>query len=414
MKRIVCLILCVLLLSAAAIPTHAAETNRFHELQELVSLLYGITGNLVTGVHEQIYMAAERYLKEYTYEGSEYFDQKEYDENYWDYAVPHDVLVEALNKLFPITAIGHLKEEMNGTRSFNGRYDAERDVYLFSVTYEGGASSSLTLMGYTKSGSNYYAYCYQTWMLAFVEKGEANPLEGSGMVEGKDYFTKEQDGRIFYMGFDPKAYVIQYQEQDGFLKLYGIGARTTELPEKMITADTVIPENTFEGKLTTGNITLSASANVFPAYTVVQAQPVEEQDVPAIGSALGEDYAFLSGWNISAECLGEPVQPNGKVKLELAVDSSINLSDVLLLHIKDDGTVEQPTWKEKDGKIVVSIEHFSYILLAQRIPAVTTTATAPDSPSGDINNDSILWIIIGAAVLLAIQVVIVVIRMKKS
>ena len=111
---------------------------------------------------------------------------------------------------------------------------------------------------------------------------------------------------------------------------------------------------------------------------------------------------------------------NGKVRITIAKDDSIDYSkvDVLVYHIKDDGSVDKMDVTVADGKVTFDTTSFSpFVIVYQakadvEVPAETPETSATDVPTGD-SSATPIYVLLAIMALLAMVGVVYVGKRKK-
>lgn len=402
MKRIICVLLCCLLLASLQPVRAEAATleNHFEEFQELGDLLYGFCVEEVIESGEpfspevMIYVAATAGIEGYDYDKWEHREE----EIYYGYAVPFDKLEEEVAKHFTNPDISGLKKNQ-----FYGEYIEEYDTVVFDTMYYNGLSAFWDLQCYEVTEKGYSAYYYRAYYIGTETEEWGSPVEGLGWTEGKEYYVVNGE----YYGKDPGVQVIGFVEEDGVFK-YDSLDRADELPaeENRITADTVIEENAFTGTVETDTLTLDAQQLAFPFNTVVAVKEVTQTNAGFAGlqTAL-EAYADFRAFDVTATHNGQSVQPNGKVKLTFRIPEGFDPARIEAVYVSDTGAVEvlNGTIDGEKGTVTVETDHFSYYALAQK-----------PVPKAEPENGSLwLWIGVGAGAVVAVTVMLLLLKKKK-
>lgn len=96
----------------------------------------------------------------------------------------------------------------------------------------------------------------------------------------------------------------------------------------------------------------------------------EGESYNKVKDILGDDYSNLQVYDISMENNQEKVQPNGAIIVYIPIKDGMDLSNLVVFYISDDGTKTEftVTVKEEDGKKYATFEtnHFSKYVLAEK------------------------------------------------
>lgn len=376
MKRIICLILCgLLLLGIIMMPILAAEVNRCDELKEKASMLmfYGLEKVLpgesfpVQDMMQFTFWRIDN-VDQYGQEG----ETQDGQTFYRSYRIPAAVLEGKMQTFFAnidFDALHTVQMEFSNPQSQYGwelRTCYQPDTQEYLLPYFGGAGdvARYVIQGYEVTDNIYTAY------LRFerMHWGEGAP-EG---VEGVDY-VKDADG----------YWIIGYYLKAGFLQEETLKYYSWEKSDTPFTTGELILPDVFTGVVEQDDLTVEAEPEVFPENTVLEIAPVDEETDPeqfaVVEQALEAEYEDYVAYDVSAICKDAPVQPNGKVTLRFTIPETFDTARTVVLYIDDAGKVEQLEGVIEGNEICVETDHFSCYAVAMTQPATEPTAPATEA-----------------------------------
>ena len=442
MKRIICLILCgLLLLGIIMMPILAAEVNYCQELEDKASMLmfYDIE-KILPG---ESFAAAD--MMRFTFWRIDDVDQYGEDGEtqdgqtfYRSYRIPAEVLEGKMQTFFAninYDALHSVQMEFQNPEAQYGWemrtcYQPDTKEYLLPFFGGAGDAARYVIQGYEVADNIYTAYLRYEHM----HWEEGAPAGTAGV----DYVT-DPDGSYWIIGYYLKA---GFQLQDGLMKYYSWEKADTAFA----TGELITPQE-FTGVVESDDLTVEAEPEVFPENTVVEIKPVDKETAPeqyaTVEQALQTEYEQYVAYDVSAVCQDAPVQPNGKVKLRFAIPATFDAARTVVLYIDNAGKVEQLEGVIEGDEICVETDHFSCYAVAMTQPkqepttepsqqateptqdaaagtqpgatppAGTTAPAAPNAPGGSSDGNWI-WLVAAAAVLVCIAVAVIVLRKKKA
>ena len=124
-------------------------------------------------------------------------------------------------------------------------------------------------------------------------------------------------------------------------------------------------------------VTVSGAADAVPGGAVLKVEPQENSTIIITDS--GKDKYNLESaaiLNIYLEKDGEEVQPDGRIKVSIAVPENLDGSKCRVLHIDKDGKLTDMNAVYENGRLVFETDHFSLYTLAELLAKI-----------GDLNGD---------------------------
>ena len=443
MKRIICLVLCgLLLLGIILMPIVAAEVNMCSALEDKACelMFYGVE-HVEPG--ESFPISEVMHFAYWRVDGlDQYADQTRTEGGEtWvvTHSIPADVFEATAAKYFAVVDIEAMRNATGEYYDMENEqwitdfryYHPDRNVYIMPNPGGAGDAAHYAAIGYEKTDYGFTGY----FQCETMYWGEGKP-EG---VEGEDYILL--DGAYWEIAHYLQA-SFTYDGTD--LRYYSwIISEDKPTAEGLITPDTEFPpENVFTGEVELEDLKVKADPEIFPENTVVQIRHVSQESDPdaytAVEQAL-EAYNSFVAYDVSAVCKDAPVQPDGKVELSFQIPDTFDPGRIAVLYVDDNGKVEELESTVEDGFVCILTDHFSYYVLAEKAESVAPstgpqegTTAAPDStaapmdgtiaptdgdqPSGDPQPDSgWIWIVLAAVALLAgAAVCVFVIRKNKK
>ena len=169
---------------------------------------------------------------------------------------------------------------------------------------------------------------------------------------------------------------------------------------------------------TESETTIEADEGAFAEGTAVTVEKIDAKsdEFTSAKNILSDISGEFTLYNISAVLNGSSVQPNGKVKVTFTVPDGYG-KDVAVYLINDDGTAQKlEASVSEDGKTVeAQTDKLNRIAVCKLGDTVDTDNEADENTDGEKQtNNTVIWIIVGAAVLVTLIGVIIFIILKKK
>lgn len=181
---------------------------------------------------------------------------------------------------------------------------------------------------------------------------------------------------------EKKAPAVEDKPEETFEKVEASGDAVEEIADTTISKDAVIKNEAGE-TVSIEDVKVEIKKPSEEKIAEVK-EIVKKNEITVTENAVTKFYEIdLSDKNGSVVKLD-----NGKVKITLAEDTSVDLSkvDAIVYHIKDDGTVEKMDTSVVDGKVVFEATGFSPYMVVYEPKAETAETPATGTPAtGDMN-----------------------------
>ena len=163
---------------------------------------------------------------------------------------------------------------------------------------------------------------------------------------------------------------------------------------------------------------IEADEGAFAEGTAVTVEKLDAKsdEFTSAKNILSDISGEFTLYDISAVLNGASIQPNGKVKVTFTVPDGYG-KDVAVYLINDDGTAQKlEASVSEDGKTVeAQTDKLNRIAVCKLGDAVGTDNEATENTDGENqSNNTVIWIIVGAAVLVTLIGVIIFIILKKK
>ncbi len=391
MKKLLCVLVAALLLISCLIVPASAAANYCDLFSSEIDAVWLASPSNVKETEEfspsviKFYALLTMDLGDYQVEGGD-----EYDEYY---SVPADKFEAYVKKHFNIADVSVLKNS-DDCSSFN----ADKNTYELHLGGLGGAMV-FSIHGYAENGNNKYTVYGYTADLAYDLTDDA--------VLGKDYIIFDthpaqiikvhkitleyKNSNVKFLSWQDislndipsgSTLVLPKAKQDetdvssdtSTNSSSEIDASSEESSSSDISSEAEVSseeEEKEETKLNviakTESVSVLAADDAFPEDTVVSIEKLSDgATFDTVTDSLSELADKFVAFNITAMCDDKIVQPSSEVQVLFTIPSDFNAEKIEVYHISENGEYTYiPSTITDDGKIKVTLKHFSVYALAE-------------------------------------------------